>query len=321
MTPLRVGVLGCADIARRRMLPAFAACDDTVVTAVAGRDTARTSALAAEYGARSHGTYGDLLADAHVDAVYVPLPLALHDEWTDAALRAGKHVLAEKPVTPRADRTEALFALARERGLALRENVMFVHHRQHAAVRKLLADGAVGELRAFRAEFTVPRRPADDIRYEPALAGGALWDTGVYPLRAAMLFLSGELDVVGAALTSTPGFDVDTAGAALLRTPTGVTAHLTWGLDHAYRNTYELCGSRGRLTVDRVFTPPADHDPVAVLETPSGREEIPLGADDQVAGSVRAFASAARAPDPGPERDCLRQAALLAAVRRRAAGG
>lgn len=321
MTPLRIGVLGCADIARRRMLPAFAACEDTEVAAVAGRNTARAAALAAEYGARSYGAYGDLLADAQVDAVYVPLPLALHAEWTEAALRAGKHVLAEKPVTDELARTQDLFALARERGLVLRENVMFVHHRQHARVLDLLAEGAIGELRTFRAEFTVPRRPADDIRYDPALGGGALCDTGVYPLRAAMLLLPGELDVVGAVSTSTPGFEVDTAGAALLRTPEGVTAHLTWGLDHAYRNTYELHGTRGTLTVDRVFTPPADHVAVGVLETASGREEIPLGADDQVANVVRQFAATARAPGRNTERDCLRQAALLAAVRRRAEGG
>ncbi|MEQ4606332.1 Gfo/Idh/MocA family oxidoreductase [Streptomyces cavourensis] len=138
---VRVGVLGCADIARRRMLPAFAASPDTEVVAVASRDADRAKALAAPYGARPVQGYAELLADASVDAVHIPLPLALHAEWTEAALRAGKHVLAEKPLTDDPARSAALFALAERSGLALMENVMFVHHRRHAEVARLVAAG------------------------------------------------------------------------------------------------------------------------------------------------------------------------------------
>lgn len=310
---VRIGVLGCADIARRRMLPAFAACPDTEVKAVAGRDAARAVELAAEYSARGVDGYAALLSDDEVDAVYVPLPLALHARWAEAALRSGKHVLAEKPLTDEPARTAALFALARENGLALMENVMFVHHRQHARVAALVADGAIGEVRSFQAAFTVPRRPEGDIRYDPQLRGGALWDTGVYPLRAAMRLLGPELEVRGARLTTGPGFAVHTSGAALLSTPDGATAQVAFGLDHAYRNSYELCGSAGRITLDRVFTPPADHVPVAVLEDGSGRTELALEADDQVARTVAAFAAAVRAGGAA-EADSVRQAELLDSV-------
>jgi predicted dehydrogenase len=313
--PVRIGVLGCADIARRRMLPAFAACPATEVSAVAGRDAAKARSLGAEFSARGMEGYAALLADGEVDAVYVPLPLALHAEWVEAALRSGKHVLAEKPLTQQPERTAALFGLARERGLTLMENVMFVHHGQHARVREAVADGAIGEVRAFHAAFTVPRRPLDDIRYDPALGGGALWDTGVYPLRAAMELLGPELEVLGACLTAGPGFAVDTSGAALLRSGDGACVQLTFGLDHAYRNSYELCGSAGRITLDRVFTPPADHVPVAVLENGSGRTALELEPDDQVANTVAAFAAAVRAGGRRVlEADSLRQAHLLDSV-------
>ncbi|MFI6079953.1 Gfo/Idh/MocA family protein [Streptomyces sp. NPDC051217] len=312
-SPLRVGVLGCADIARRRILPAMAACDGVEIAAVASRDADRAARTAREFGCPAVDGYAELLALDEVDAVYAPLPAALHARWVEAALRADKHVLAEKPLTTERARTADLLALADARGLALMENVMFVHHPQHTAVRELLADGAIGALHGFQSAFTVPRRPAGDVRHDPDLGGGALWDTGVYPLRAALHLLGPELELVAALRSSGPEDRVDTGGAALLSTPAGVFAQLSYGLDHAYRSSYELVGSEGRITLDRAFTPPADHPPVIRVERASGTEEIVLEPHDQVAATLNAFASAARAGRAPRDAvaDCLRQAALL----------
>ncbi|MFJ7773365.1 Gfo/Idh/MocA family protein [Streptomyces sp. NPDC097107] len=318
MAPVRIGVLGCADIARRRMLPAMAAADGLEVAAVASRDAERARELAERFAARPVHGYAALLERDDVDAVYVPLPAALHAEWTEAALRAGKHVLAEKPLTTDPDTTARLVELAERSGLALMENVMFVHHSQHEAVRTLVAEGAVGEPRAFHAMFAIPGLPDDDIRHRADLGGGALWDTGVYPVRAALHFLGDGLRVVGATLNSGPGRTVDTAGTALLTGPEGVGAQLTFGLAHAYRSTYEIWGSEGRITVDRAFTPPADLVPRVRLERRTGVQEIPLPADDQVARTVAAFVEAVRA-GAAPDPVILRQAALVRAVREHAA--
>lgn len=312
--PVRVGVLGCAEIARRRMMPALAASGGTELVAVAARDAHRARETAREHGCVAAHGYEALLADASVRAVYVPLPVALHGEWVEAALRAGKHVLAEKPLTTDPGRTAGLFALARARGLALMENVMFVHHTQHAAVDALITDGAIGELRSFRAEFSVPRRPEGDIRHRPELGGGALWDTGVYPVRAALRFLGETLEVSGASLLDDAAHGVDIGGGALLRTPRGVTAHLAFGLDHAYRSVYELTGSQGRITLEHAFTPPADHRPTLRLERASGVEERVLEPYDQVAAAVSAFAAAART-GTAPADASLHQARLLESIR------
>ncbi|GAB2840557.1 Gfo/Idh/MocA family protein [Lentzea nigeriaca] len=307
--PVRIGVLGCSAFAQRRMIPAFLASADVTLAAVASRDKAKAEALAGELGCRAVHGYEALLADPEIDAVYTPLPAALHAEWVEASLLAGKHVLAEKPLTLNRNRTAALLELAGELGLALLENVMFVHHSQHAAVRKLVADGMIGELRSFRAEFAIPRQPDGDIRYNPQLGGGALWDTGVYPVRAALHLLEAELTVAGATLTG-PGFDVDTRGAALLSTVDGVPAQLAFGLEHGYRNTYELSGTEGRITLERVFTPPADYEPTVLLERDSVPHRITLPADDQVANTVAAFAAAVRV-GAAPHDNYLEQARLL----------
>ncbi|GAA3055011.1 hypothetical protein GCM10020000_41580 [Streptomyces olivoverticillatus] len=230
-------------------------------------------------------------------------------------------MLAEKPLTCDPARTAELLDLARERGLVLVENVLFVHHSQHTVVRNLVRDGAIGELRAFHAAFTVPkRRPRATSGSAGSLAGGALWDVGIYPVRAAVHFLGDALEVVGAHLTTGAGREVDTAGAALLRAPGGVTAQLTFGMEHAYRNAYELHGSEGRITVERVFTPPADHHPLVRVETASGAEELRLDPDDQAVNALTAFAGAVRAGS-APGRDVRAEAVLLGAIRASAGGG
>ncbi|MFF4949545.1 Gfo/Idh/MocA family protein [Streptomyces chattanoogensis] len=318
MDPVRIAVMGLASIARRRLLPAMAACPDVEIVAVASRDADRAREAARAYGCRAVHGYDGLLDRADVEAVYVPLPSSLHARWTEAALRAGKHVLVEKPLADDAGRAAALLASARSAGLVLRENVMFVHHGQHAAVRGLVEDGAIGQLRSFQAVFTIPPLPDDDIRYDPDLGGGALADVGVYPVRAAQHFLGPDLAVRGAVLTAGPGRRVETSGAALLTADGGVTAQLSFGMEHAYRSAYELCGSEGRIRIDRAFTPPADHEPVVRLTRASGTERIRLPAEDQVASAVAAFAAAVRAGAPADDAP-LWQARLLDGIRRRAA--
>ena len=311
--------MGCADIATRRMLPAIAAEPGVVPAAVASRDHGRAAAVAARYGCAAVGGYAALLERSDVDAVHVPLPIALHAPWVERALLAGKHVLAEKPLTTDAARTAELAALARSRGLVLMENVMFLHHSMHRRLRELIDGGAVGEPRSFAAAFTIPPPPAGDIRYRPDLGGGALLDIGLYPLRAAQLLLGPRLDVVGADLREDPRHGVDTEGAVLLRTPEGVTAQLTFGMRHAYRNTYELWGSEGGLRVERAFTPPADLRPVVHHERQGERRTLSLDADDQCRGTVRAFAAAVRGGGPGSGIEgSVALAELLDAVRERA---
>ncbi|WP_329215656.1 Gfo/Idh/MocA family oxidoreductase [Streptomyces sp. NBC_01485] len=316
--PVRIGVLGCADIAVRRMLPAFAASPGLELAAVASRDRARAEQVGRRFDCRPVQGYDELLDADDIQAVYVPLPAALHAPWVESALNAGKHVLAEKPLTTDPESTERLLDLAAKRGVAMMENVMFVHHPRHEAVRRLVAEGRIGELRAFRAEFAIPPLVGDDIRYSAELGGGALADVGLYPLRAALHFLGHGLDVVGARLTRRAGRQVETSGAALLATPGGVTAHLTFGMEHAYLSRYELWGSEGRITVDRAFTPPADFVAAIGLHRGTETEEILLEPADQVAATVAAFVTAIRA-GAAPRADTLRQAVLLDDVRRRSA--
>jgi NDP-hexose-3-ketoreductase len=316
--PVRVGVLGCASIAWRRTLPAMVAAPNLTVAAVASRDLAKAERFAAAFGAEAVHGYQELLERTDIEAVYLPLPTGAHHEWVARALRAGKHVLAEKPLATTAAEAAELVELAAKSELVLQENFMFLHHGQHRRVRELLDAGAIGELRSFTAAFGIPPLPAQDVRYVPELGGGALLDVGVYPIRAAQLFLDGVLSVRGAARTVDPVTGVDLAGSALLAAPGGATASLQFGFQHHYRNAYELWGSAGRISVDRVFTPPGTWAPILRVERPNEVEELVLPAEDQFLAVVTAFGATVREPGRATLNDgaaMLRQARLVDAVR------
>jgi predicted dehydrogenase len=314
---LRFGVLGTASIARRRMLPALLAAPSAEPVAVASRDAATAARTAAEFGMAPVEGYWRLLDRDDVDAVYLPLPTGLHAEWIAAALAAGKHVLSEKALVPDHATAAALVGQARDAGLLLVESFMFLHHSQHAAVLHMVEDGVVGAVRGFTSAFGIPPRPADDIRYRPDLGGGALLDLGVYPIRAAQLFLGPSLSVAGAVLRTDPGYGVDVAGAALLSTSDDVTAELSFGFEHGYRNTYAVWGSRGVLSLDRAFTPPDDWTPVVRVEDGDGTREVRLAPDRPFVNIVESFARTVL--DGGdltaPGEEILRQAELVTAVR------
>jgi predicted dehydrogenase len=288
---VRIGVLGCAAIAVRRSIPAIMACPQTSLTAVASRDPEKAKGVAAQFGCEAT-SYADLLRRDDIDAVYVPLPTSLHLPWGLEVLRAGKHLLLEKPAAASADEARQLVTEAGARGLVIRENFTFLHHSQHRTVQELMAAGTLGAVRTFSAMFCFPPLPPDDIRYSAPLGGGALLDAGVYPIRAAQLLLGPDLRVAGSTLRIDTARDVDVAGQALMVSGDGVLVDVHFGFEHVYGSRYSLWGSTGRLTLDRAFTPGAAWSPVLRIEEQDLVAERTLPPDDQFANSIRSFAAA-----------------------------
>lgn len=317
---VRMGVLGCASIALHRVMPAMKVAGNIELKAVASRDPAKARDVAQRFGCVAAEGYDDLLDRPDIDAIYIPLPTGLHAYWASRALTAGKHVLTEKPLACDHPTALALVNQATKAGLWLMENYMFLYHSQHRKVRDLVAEGRIGELRVFTARFGIPPRDAADVRYRPELGGGALLDVGVYPIRAASYFLGTELEVIGSVLRLHPTQGVDVAGHALLCTPSGITAELSFGFDHAYRSSYSLWGDHARLTLDRAFTPPPAWQPLVRIESSDQSEELSLPAAHQFKIVTESFArSILQDADYAPQAEAItRQAELVDQVRSRA---
>ena len=247
---VRWGMLSTAGIGRVAAA-ALAGSDVAELVAVGGRDAGKAAAYAAELGVpHSEGSYEALLARDDVDAVYVPLPIALHGEWTIRALRAGKHVLCEKPFAPTAAEAAACFDAAEEAGRHCIEGLMWRHHPQTLLAQRLIADGAIGRVAFVRAALTVDVDPGD-IRRTGRLGGGALLDLGCYCLSAIRLFGGEPVSAAAARVVDTAsGADgCDLRLAATLALPDDVLAQFDVALDHPRRDELEIVGTEGRIVV------------------------------------------------------------------------
>ena len=269
MTTLRWGILGTARISRR-LIPAFQAARRSTLVAVASRDRDRASAHAARWHIpRALAGYDTLLADDGIDAVYVPLPNSEHVRWTLGAIDAGKHVLCEKPLALDPADVERIATAARARGVIVEDGFMYPHEPLTAKVRELVSSGAVGAVRAIVSGFTFALDRPGDVRLDPALGGGALWDIGCYPVTYARMIAGRDPTVVfGSAHWSASGVDEEFTG--LLRFTGGATATVYASFTAAYRTWLEVIGSEGVLTVPNPFRP----EPLETLDlTRQGKVE------------------------------------------------
>ncbi|MFC7703315.1 Gfo/Idh/MocA family protein [Plastorhodobacter daqingensis] len=208
MTHLRWGVLGAAKIARNFVCPAIHQAEGAALVALATQSAEKAQPFLARYpGLRIHDSYEALLQDPDIDAVYVPLPNHLHVEWTERALRAGKHVLCEKPIALAASEIDRLIAARDETGLMAAEAFMILHHPQWQRARDLLKDGAIGRLRHVDGVFTYRNTDAGNIRNRAEMGGGGIYDIGVYPLIGTRFVTGREPDDVVARFELESGVD------------------------------------------------------------------------------------------------------------------
>ncbi|MBS0446601.1 MAG: Gfo/Idh/MocA family oxidoreductase [Proteobacteria bacterium] len=209
MSDVRWGILGAAKFAREFMGPALTLAPGGHVAALATSDAAKAEPFRAHAPQlRVHDSYDALLADPDVDAVYIPLPNRLHVEWSLKAIKAGKHVLCEKPMALQASDFDALIAARDAAGVLAAEAFMIVHHPQWQRARQLLADGAIGRLWRIDGAFSFNNRDAGNIRNQADMGGGGLRDIGVYVMGSARFATGLEPTDVRARIRWENGIDI-----------------------------------------------------------------------------------------------------------------
>ena len=205
MRPLRIGILSTANIARH-FLSGIAGSEKVTAVAVASRSEETARDFAGRYGvARALPHYGALLADPEVEAIYNPLPNALHAEWSIRALEAGKHVLCEKPIGVSAAEARTMFAAAARTGLHLVEAYPYRAQPQTQTLAQLVHGGEIGRPRIIQAAFGFPLGAPDNIRLDAELGGGALLDAGCYAVSLVHLLAGQQATRVSAEATWSDG--------------------------------------------------------------------------------------------------------------------
>ena len=310
---IRIGVICPSEIAYRRFMPAllkdknfsFAgiaiASPDEFYTLnnldsvskqnILKHEKEKAALFTDNNGGEFYESYEAIIKSPEIDAIYIPLPPALHYKWGKAALENNKHVLLEKPATLELSHTRELIKQASNNSLALHENYMFVYHDQLEKINSMIKEGKIGDIRLYRITFGFPRRSEGDFRYNKELGGGALYDAGGYTIKYASMLLGESARLVYSKMNHTDEFPVDIYGSAALVNDHGITAQIAFGMDNSYRCDLEVWGSTGTLTTGRILTAPDNFCPEVIIKTASGEEKITLQADDTFAKSIEWFGS------------------------------
>jgi predicted dehydrogenase len=255
---MRIGVLGAARIAPNALMKPAARVDGVEVAAVAARDPARARAFASRFGVPvAHRSYTELVNDASLDAVYIPLPNGLHHEWTLAALKAGKHVLCEKPFTSNASQAREIAEFPTDRVV-----MEAFHYRYHPLARRMeeiVHGGELGEVQRVETSMCFPLPRFSDIRYNYGLAGGALMDAGCYAVHCLRLLAPGTPSVTAAKalpLKRDPRIDrAMTAEFAFEGSGATGRIHTSMWSSTLLRIRAAVFGSKGKLVVTNFAVP------------------------------------------------------------------
>jgi predicted dehydrogenase len=302
---IRWGILGTAAVAEKHFVPSVAELDNSEVVAVASRDAARAAEYAERLGIpRAYGSYDDLLADDDVDAVYLPLPIALHAEWAIRCAEAGKPTLVEKPLAESAESARRIADAFGEAGVPVAEAMMYGFHPLTKRVKQMVADGALGEVRAVNATFCCRTPDPDDFRLKREMGGGATLDVGSYCVSIIRAIAGEEPDDVEATAVFSGEGGVDLRLAGVMRFSSGAVASFVCALTPEFGASYEVFGSAGRIMVPQGTVPNPGDPGLIRYWRDYALEEISTPDADQWALCFGSFADAllkGKPPEPSLE--------------------
>lgn len=252
MQTVRWGILGAANFARGHMGPAIHAAHGAELAALATSDPAKAAGFQAFCpGLQVHATYDALLADPGIDAVYIPLPNHLHVEWTLKALRAGKHVLTEKPIALSAPEIDRIIAMRDRTGLLAAEAFMIVHHPQWHRAKEWLGAGEIGTLLHVDAAFSFRLTDTDNIRNRPETGGGSLRDIGVYTFGSTRFVTGAEPVALESRIEWEHGIDAQALVFGTMAGPTGSFSYHSMTSMRLYnRQVVTFQGDKGMIRVE-----------------------------------------------------------------------
>ncbi len=222
---------------------------------VASRDLDKAQAAAARWNIpKAYGSYEAMLSDPEIDVIYNSLPNSLHAEWTIKAAQAGKHILCEKPLALTVEDVDAMASAARQAGVVLAEAFMYLHHPQTVQVKTWVDEGLIGDVQIMRGAFSYVQNRPNDVRLDPDLGGGSLWDVGCYPISYARYILGAEPEeVFGWQVIGSTG--VDTTFSGQLRFLGGALAQFDCSFCSSERHTIEVIGNKAELQVPDPYKP------------------------------------------------------------------
>ncbi|RZD42430.1 MAG: dehydrogenase [Thaumarchaeota archaeon] len=264
---IKFGIIGCSRIAESSTIPAILESKIAEIEIIGSRTTSKAKKFAKKFNCKKYGSYEDVLNDNQVDAVYISVPVGLHEKWSIRAAKAGKHILCEKSSTTSYESAKRMVLESRKNNVRIMEGFMFRFHPSIQKVSELINKKTIGKIFSFQSRYGFPAISKKDIRYQEKLGGGILNDAGCYPICASRILFNEEPKSIYCNLITDKKYKVDEFANILLEFKDGKIAEMNVGYGLFYQSIYEVWGSKGVLSLFRAYNIPADMSALLEINT------------------------------------------------------
>jgi len=278
MKTLGLAIWGLGNHALNRILPVLSSVQELSLIGVCSRNEKKVLDCSRHWNCYGWTNPNEMLCNSDIDIVYLATPIGVHFKLAMQAIKAGKHVWCEKPLTCNFKDTKTLIQFAKENKKIVTEAFMFLHHPQFNKVQSFVADIKSGYVHSIICRFGIPSLKDPGFRLDPNLGGGALWDVGSYCVSAVLaLFPDQKVQVLFSEVFKKESFPVDTEGRAVLRFSNGTSAYLEWGIGVGYKNEIELWSEKSSFYTDKIFSKPENYQPIYRSRDINGNESLEYG--------------------------------------------
>lgn len=289
MNKIRFGVLGCSRISERSMIPAILNSEYAELKMIGSRSHEKGKEFCKKFNCQKHASYEEVVKSDDIDAVYISLPIGLHEEWALKAAEAGKHILCEKSSTTSYASALRMVEASQRNKVRLMEAFMFRFHPQHQKISELIHSGTLGNVFSFNGFYGFPPVPSTDIRYNASLGGGVLNETGCYPICASRLVMNEEPLGAICNLYKDNDKQVDVKGHLSLFFNSDKVAHISFSFEHYYQLSYKIWGTKGIVELKRAYAIPPNVPTTIFLNSNNTDSQINVDPSDHFSLMVNAF--------------------------------
>jgi len=285
---IKWGILGCAKIAEDRFIPSLLKASNSELYAVASRSNEKISKFRKKFEfKKAYTSYEKLLNDEEIQAVYIPLPPALHKEWTIKAAQKGKHVLCEKPFALNSSECLEMVTECRKNNVKLMEAFMYRYADKIKKAREILHSGVIGDVKHIISYHGIFQTKKDDFRLDPELGGGSIYDVGSYIINFIGMVMQEYPESITSDLIIKDGIDI--SASAILKYKSGAICTLNCWFNAFIGRYSEIIGTKGLIEIPETFF---SSDLKISVTTEDGKKEIEVENNDRFLFEIEDFVNA-----------------------------
>ena len=315
---IKFGIIGCSSIAKKSTIPAIITNKNSIVEMIGSRSITKAEKFAKEFDCNKFGNYEDVLKNENIAAVYISLPISMHEKWAIKAAKAGKHILCEKSLTLSYASAKKIVKECKNNNVKIRENFVFKFHPQHKKILDIITKNKIGTVHSFSAKYGFNSLFSNrNFRFDKKLGGGSLNDVGCYLISACSYIFKDIPTSVFCNLEINKKFNVDTRGSILLTFSKNRTALVSFSYNDYFQSSYDIWGTKGLIKTERAFNVSKNMKTCIYLNQNDKIKKIPISPANQFQLAIEDFCSKIKYNSNNNfEKEILNQGLIMDAVRK-----